>query len=204
MVPEIALTPQMIGRFRSSFGDQVAVFHSALSDGERLDEWKRVSRGLARVVVGTRSAVFAPLQHIGLILLDEEQESSYKSEQAPRYHAREVAQFRCAYHKALCVLSSATPCVETYYRAQTGRYQLFTLQERYGTAVLPKVTLVDMNLETQKGNRTGFSQVLQEKLRDNLQAGRQSILLLNRRGYHTFAACTHCGKWLRAPIAVSP
>lgn len=199
MVPEIALTPQMIGRFRSSFGDQVAVFHSALSDGERLDEWKRVSRGLARVVVGTRSAVFAPLQHIGLILLDEEQESSYKSEQAPRYHAREVAQFRCAYHKALCVLSSATPCVETYYRAQTGLYRFFTLQERYGTATLPKVTLVDMNQETQKGNRTGFSQVLQEKLQENLQAGRQSILLLNRRGYHTFAACTHCGEVVMCP-----
>ena len=199
MVPEISLTPQIVTRFRAAFGEQVAVFHSGLSDGERTDEWKRVRRGLAKVVVGTRSAVFAPLSDIGLILLDEEQESTYKSEQSPRYHAREVAQFRCKYHRALCVLVSATPSIETRYRAQKGYYGYSSLGERYGTAVLPKVTVVDMNGEALRGNRSAFSTVLQEKIAGNLQKGEQSILLLNRRGYHTFASCTACGEVVTCP-----
>lgn len=197
MVPEISLTPQTISLFRARYGSGVAVFHSGLSMGERLDEWKRVNRGEARVVVGTRSAVFAPFHELGLIIMDEEQEGTYKSESSPRYHAREAAKFRCAYHKALLVLSSATPSVESYCRALSGRYGLSVLPERYGPAKLPHVTVVDMNLEPEGGS--AYSAELAGALADNLKNGRQSILLLNRRGYHTFVSCRACGEVLTCP-----
>lgn len=199
MVPEISLTPQFVSLFSQRFGDKIAVFHSALSLGERLDEYKRVKRGLAKIVIGTRSAVFAPFKNIGLIIMDEEQEYSYKSESSPRYHARDIAKFRCAQNNALLVLSSATPSIETYFYAQSGRYSLNTLPNRYGTAVLPQVVTADMNLEIQNGNTTGFSEVLLKNIEYNLEHGRQSILLLNRRGHNTFVTCRTCGEPLTCP-----
>ena len=199
MVPEISLTPQFVAQFSRRFGDRIAVFHSALSLGERLDEYKRVKKGLAQIVIGTRSAVFAPFDDLGLIIMDEEQEYSYKSESAPRYHAREVAMFRCAQNDALLVLSSATPSVETFYYAKSGRYSLNTLDKRFGSAVLPEVVIADMNLEIQNGNTTGFSDVLLQNIEYNLEHGKQSILLLNRRGHNSFAACTQCGEPLTCP-----
>ncbi len=199
MVPEISLTPQFVALFTKRFGDKIAVFHSALSLGERLDEYKRVRQGKAQIVIGTRSAVFAPFEDVGLIIMDEEQEYSYKSESAPRYHAREVAMYRCAQCKGLLVLSSATPSVETFYYAQQGRYSLNVLKNRYGAATLPEVITADMNLETQNGNVSGFSNVLLEHIEQNLESGRQSILLLNRRGHHSFVTCTKCGDAVTCP-----
>ncbi len=199
MVPEIALTPQMVSLFKERFGDDVAVFHSGLSVGERYDEWKRVRRGNVRIAVGTRSAVFAPFEKISLIIMDEEQEYTYKSESTPRYHAGDVAKLRCAYHGALLVLASATPSVESFYLAQKGVYSLYMLAHRYGKANLPDVLTADMNIELSQGNRTGFSSVLLESLDENLQRGEQSILLLNRRGYHTFVTCKACRKVVTCP-----
>ena len=199
MVPEISLTPQFVSQFSKRFGEKIAVFHSALSLGERLDEYKRVKKGLAQIVIGTRSAVFAPFENVGLIIMDEEQEYSYKSESSPRYHAREISMFRCAQNNGLLVLSSATPSVETYYHALTGRYSLNTLTSRYGTAVLPEVITADMNLETQNGNTSGFSDVLLQNIEYNLEHGRQSILLLNRRGHNSFVTCSFCGEAVTCP-----
>ncbi len=193
MVPEIALTPQTIGIFHRRYGHKVAVFHSALSMGERLDEWKRVKNGEAIIAVGTRSAVFAPFRDVGLIVMDEEQEYTYKSESSPRYHARDVAKFRCAYHKGLLLLSSATPSLETYYNALEGRYQYNKLGDRYGNAKLPDVSVVDMNEELEAGNDSVISRPLYLALQENLEQGKQSILLLNRRGYNTFVSCRSCG-----------
>ncbi len=199
MVPEIALTPQLIMQFKARFGQEVAIFHSALSMGERLDEWKRVRKGKAKIAVGTRSAVFAPFEKIGLIIMDEEQESTYKSEQNPRFHAREVAKLRCAYHGALLVLSSATPSVESYYAAQSGKYTLCTLKNRYGNAVLPEVEVADMNEERAFGNNSNFSNALITALQKNLDCGEQSIILINRRGYNTAVACKTCGEAVTCP-----
>lgn len=199
MVPEISLTPQMLTLFQARYGKKVAVFHSALSLGERMDEWKRVKNGEACIAIGTRSAVFAPFQDIGLIILDEEQEYTYKSESNPRFHTRDVAKFRCQYHSGLLLLCSATPSLESYYAAQQGRYSLNTLTARYGNARLPKVTIADMNEELLEGNNSSYSMVLQERLKENLRLGRQSILLLNRRGYHTFVSCRACGEVLTCP-----
>ena len=199
MVPEIALTPQLIKIFTSRFGDNVAVFHSGLSIGERLDEYKRVSRGDAKIVLGTRSAVFAPLKNIGLIVMDEEQESSYKSEQTPRYNARDIAKFRCYKHNALLLLSSATPSVESFYMAEKGIYNLVKLTERYGKATLPQVSVVDMNEEQMKGNFSNYSTTLKELLSSNLIHKKQSIILLNRRGYNTFLSCRSCGQVVTCP-----
>ncbi|MBQ1453112.1 MAG: primosomal protein N', partial [Ruminococcus sp.] len=199
MVPEISLTPQFVAQFASRFGEKIAVFHSALSLGERLDAYKRVKKGLAQIVIGTRSAVFAPFEDLGLIIMDEEQEYSYKSESAPRYHAREIAMFRCSQNKGLLVLSSATPSVETYYYAKSGRYSLNTLTKRYGAAVLPDIITADMNNEIQSGNASGFSDVLLQNIEYNLEHGRQSILLLNRRGHNPFVTCTQCGEAVTCP-----
>ena len=199
MVPEISLTPQTIFLFHQRYGRDVAVFHSGLTLGERMDEWKRVRNGEALIAVGTRSAVFAPFDNLGLIILDEEQEYTYKSESSPRYHARDVAKFRCAYHKALLVLSSATPSIESYYLAQNGRYSFNMLSTRYGNAVLPEVTVVDMNAEMESGNNTILSSVLHQSLDENLKNGRQSIILLNRRGYNTFVSCKACGHVMTCP-----
>jgi len=191
MVPEISLTPQTLERFRARYGDRVAVFHSGLSLGQRLDEWKRVKRGEALIAIGTRSAVFAPFDDIGLIVMDEEQEYTYKSESTPRYHARSVARFRCAYHKAPLLLASATPSVESYYLAGAGSYHLEELTERYGEAKLPVVDVVDIS--EQKLADSMFSPKLMQALEYNLQNGYQSILLHNRRGFNTFVACRACG-----------
>ena len=199
MVPEIALTPQLIKIFTSRFGDSVAVFHSGLSIGERLDEYKRVSRGDAKIVLGTRSAVFAPLKNIGLIVMDEEQESSYKSEQTPRYNARDISKFRCYKHNALLLLSSATPSVESFYMAEKGIYNLVKLTERYGKATLPQVSVVDMNEEQMKGNFSNYSTTLKELISSNLIHKKQSIILLNRRGYNTFLSCRSCGQVVTCP-----
>jgi len=199
MVPEISLTPQTIFLFHQRYGRSVAVFHSGLTLAERLDEWKRVNNGEALIVVGTRSAVFAPFQNLGLVIMDEEQEYTYKSESSPRYHARDVAKYRCAYNKALLVLSSATPSVESYYHAKNNHYSFNILSNRYGEAQLPEVTVADMNLELEKGNDTILSSVLFNALNENLKSHRQSIVLLNRRGYNTFVSCKACGHVVTCP-----
>lgn len=200
MVPEISLTPQMMALFKGRYGDRVAIFHSALSMGERKDEYRRVRNGLAQIVVGTRSAVFAPFENIGLIVIDEEQEHTYKSESSPRYHARDVARFRAKWHNALLVLSSATPSIESYSFAQKGIYSLETLSERYGEAVLPDVSVIDMKEDRKRGNKHYISLELQERLQKNLDDGHQSILLINRRGYNTFVACDSCGSVITCPF----
>ena len=199
MVPEIALTPQMVAIFKGRFGDKVAVFHSGLSQAERLDEYKRVKDGLVSVVIGTRSAVFAPLENVGLIIIDEEQESSYKSDATPRYHAREVAKMRCAYHKCLLLLASATPSVESFFWARQQKYSVNILRKRYAGANLPEVSIVDMNKELEAGNCSAFSRELDDKLRENLERGKQSILLLNRRGYNTLVLCDACSQVVTCP-----
>ena len=199
MVPEIALTPQMISIFKSRFGEDVAVFHSALSMGERLDEWKRIRRGIARIAVGTRSAVFAPFENIGLIIIDEEQEYTYKSESSPRYHARDIAKLRCVEHNSLLLLSSATPSVETFYSAKSGLYSMQKLSSRYGNALLPQVVISDMNTEGIAAVSTGFGSTLTDALSENLEKGEQSILLLNRRGYNTFVTCRTCSTAVNCP-----
>ena len=194
LVPEIALTPQLLSIFVSHFGDDVAVLHSSLRAGERYDEWKRVRTGRARVVLGTRSAVFAPLQNLGLIVLDEEQEHSYKSENVPRYHARDVAKYRCAHSDALLLLGSATPSVETMFLAKQGIYHLFKLNKRYNEHSLPKVFITDMKRELRAGNASDISALLRMELEDNLSRGEQSILFLNRRGASRMLSCGECGQ----------
>lgn len=194
MVPEIALTPQTLGIFYSHFGDSVAVFHSALSAGERIDEWKRVKNGEAKIAIGTRSAVFAPFSDLGLIVMDEEQEHTYKSEMTPRYHARNVARFRCAHHNALLVLASATPSIETYTNAMNGRYGFVKLTERYGKAVLPDVVTVDVS-----DTKGAISNELYNALEECLDNNKQAILLMNRRGFNTFASCGACKTVLSCP-----
>lgn len=193
LVPEISLTPQMVTRFAARFGKQIAVLHSALSMGERADEYKRIKSGEARVVVGARSAIFAPLKNIGVIVIDEEHETSYKSENAPTYHAREVADFRAKQHGAVLVLSSATPSIESFYRAQHGIYKLLSLTHRPNEQVLPAVTVCDMREEIKSGNRSCLSLALQREIRKNKTDGQQTILFLNRRGFSTFVSCRSCG-----------
>lgn len=199
MVPEIALTPQLMEKFIAHFGRRVAVLHSSLSTGERCDEWKRVRSGDATVVVGTRSAVFAPARNLGAIILDEEQEPSYKSEQTPRYHARDVAKYRCVKENALLLLGSATPTVETMYQARTGHYQLFELSHRYNEQALPRVEIVDMKEELRRGSGGCISRTLQEELRQTMDRGEQAILFLNRRGANRMVTCGECGKTPTCP-----
>ena len=199
LVPEIALTPQMIETFSSHFGDEVAVLHSSLSVGERYDEWKRVKSGRARVVIGTRSAVFAPVPELGLIIIDEEQEETYKSENIPRYHARDVAKYRCAKANCLLLLGSATPDVVSMHAAKTGRYAFFELQSRYNERELPAVEIVDMKRELRRGNGGSISSLLREELQKNLERGEQSILFINRRGANRLISCGECGYVYRCP-----
>ena len=193
LVPEIALTPQLMGKFTARFGEQVAVLHSALGLGERYDEWKRIKSGSAPVVVGTRSAVFAPVSNLGLIVIDEEQEHTYKSESAPRYHARDVAKYRAAQAKALLLMGSATPSVESSYHVAQGRYHGFRLENRYNQMALPRVIVADMKENLKAGNGTNLSFQLQEELEKNINAGEQSILFLNRRGTSNLLLCGSCG-----------
>lgn len=199
LVPEIALTPQMIRIFSSYFGDDVAVLHSSLAVGERYDEWKRIKTGRARVVIGTRSAVFAPCSDLGLIIIDEEQEYTYKSENAPRYHARDAAKYRCASSNALLVLGSATPDVESRYRAEQGIYHFFTLRSRFNARQLPAVRIVDMRQELRDGNGSEISGVLLSELQENIRRGEQSILFLNRRGTASLVVCGECGHTYTCP-----
>ena len=199
LVPEIALTPQLLSLLVAHFGDQIAVLHSSLPAGERYDQWKRVRSGDARVVVGTRSAVFAPSTNLGLIILDEEQEHSYKSENSPRYAAKEVAIYRGVKENALVVLGSATPSVETMYRAKNGDYQLYTLQNRFGGRALPHVQMVDMREEIKNGNDLSFSYDLLDAIQETRKAGKQSILFLNRRGNSRALVCVECGEAPECP-----
>ena len=197
LVPEISLTPQMILRLKSQFGRRVAVQHSALNHTERLLQWQMIQDGGADIVVGTRSAVFSPLDHIGLIIIDEEQEHTYRSESAPRYSAHEMARQRAAENGALLLLASATPSTESFYAAQHGRTQLVRLTQRYGGNPLPKVQIVDMRAELASGNPREISLAMEDAIRRNLDAGKQTILLLNRRGYQTMAQCEDCREVLK-------
>lgn len=198
LIPEISLTPQTLGRFRRLFGETVAVMHSGLSLSVRSNEYKRIKSGMCRIVVGTRSAIFAPLDNIGLIIVDEEGERSYKSDSNPRYNAKDAAAQRCLYHNAVLLQASATPAIESYYNALRGRYRLFTMSERYCPEgmepSMPKAEIIDMT-----GSGRIFSQQLIDGIRENLSRGEQSILLLNRRGYHTFMSCRDCGEPLYCP-----
>lgn len=204
LIPEIGLTPQVLKRFRALFGERVAVIHSGLSLGQRLDEYKRIKRGDADIIIGTRSAVFAPADNIGLIIIDEEGERSYKSDSSPRYHAHDVAKQRCAYHGATLLLASATPSIESYYLAERGVYKLLEMKNRYNSASLPDVSIVDMNLERISGNPTEFSQQLIDEVNANLKRGEQSILLLNRRGFHTIISCVDCYQPIYCPNCSVP
>ena len=199
LVPEIALTPQLLSLLAAHFGQRVAVLHSSLSAGERYDQWKRVRSGDAQVIVGTRSAVFAPSSQLGLIILDEEQEHSYKSENAPRYSAREVAIWRGFKENALVLLGSATPTVETMYRAKQGEYALYTLKERYNGKKLPQVRIVDMREEVKLGNDLALSLPLLDAIRQTRQAGKQTVLFLNRRGNARALLCVDCGEAPECP-----
>ena len=204
LVPEIALTPQMMRRFSARFGSDVVMLHSALPLTERYDQWKRIRRGEVRVVLGTRSAVFAPLLDLGLIILDEEQEGSYQSENPPHYHARDIAQFRCAQHGALMLLGSATPTVETAYYAKHGRYQVFSLHKRYNDLPLPRVLIADMKDELRRGNDGTIGSALRAEIEKNLSRGEQSILFLNRRGSARMLLCGECGYVPQCPRCSVP
>lgn len=193
LVPEISLTPQMTDRFLGRFGDNVAILHSRLSAGERLDEWNRIKNNRARVVIGARSAVFAPIDNLGIIIVDEEHENTYKSEQSPHYDAVEVAKKRCQQYGALLLLASATPSVNDYYRALSGEYRLMKLTKRCNGGRLPRVFVADMRRELKNGNRSMLSELLKNEIQKNIESGEQTVLFLNRRGFSTFVSCRDCG-----------
>ncbi|MEG0614336.1 MAG: primosomal protein N' [Oscillospiraceae bacterium] len=204
LIPEIALTPQMVLKFENLFGETVAVIHSNLSLSQRLNEYKRIQSGQAKIVVGTRSAIFSPLDNIGIIIMDEEGERSYKSESSPRYHARDIARKRCATHNAVLLMASATPSIESYFYAVNNRYELFQLTERYAQVPLPYVEIVDMGSEVNNGNSSDFSDVLVDEINYNLENKEQTILLLNRRGYNTFVSCPQCREPIVCPKCSIP
>ncbi|PLT30117.1 primosomal protein N' [Peribacillus deserti] len=199
LVPEISLTPQMVQRFKGRFGNKVAVMHSGLSVGEKYDEWRKIQRKEVKVVVGARSAIFAPFENLGIIIIDEEHETSYKQEENPRYHARDVAVKRGQYHGCPVVLGSATPSLETFARAQKNVYTLLTLRNRLNSSILPKVDIVDMREELRGGNRSMFSKMLFEKLTERLEKKEQTVLFLNRRGHSSFVMCRDCGNVMNCP-----
>ncbi|MFD2670202.1 primosomal protein N' [Marinicrinis sediminis] len=199
LVPEISLTPQMVERFKGRFGDRVAVLHSRLSQGERYDEWRKLRQGQAQVVVGARSAIFAPLERLGLIIIDEEHESSYKQEETPRYHARDAALQRAKLEKAVVVLGSATPSLETYEAGLNGSLETMTLPNRVGARPLPRVHVIDMRHELKQGNRSMFSRPLHEAIVKRLERKEQMVLMLNRRGFSTFVMCRSCGYVAECP-----
>ena len=199
LVPEISLTPQIVRQFKARFGDQVALLHSALSDGERYDEWRRIEKGDAQVVVGARSAIFAPIKNLGVIIMDEEHETSYKQEDMPRYHARDVAQWRGQYHHCPVVLGSATPSLESRARAQKGVYQWLRLTKRINGKDLPHVQLVDMRQAGRYAPTTDISQELATEIQKKLALNEQVVLMLNRRGYSSFLMCRECGEVIKCP-----
>ena len=193
LVPEIALTPQAISVFCSYYGDRIALVHSSLSEGERYDAWRRMKRGEADICIGTRSAIFAPFKNIGLIVIDEEQEHTYKSDMTPKYHARDIARYRCAHENALLLLSSATPSVESYYKAEKGIYELLKLTERYNNQPLPQTIIHDMRTEATQGSTDLLGTVMRDSLKKTLDSKEQAILFVNRRGYNNFVSCPLCG-----------
>ena len=197
--PEISLTPQMTDRFLGRFGEKIAILHSVLSQGERRDEWMRIKNGEAKVVIGARSAIFAPLSDIGIIIVDEEHENTYKSEQSPRYDAREVAAERCRQHGAPLVLASATPDIQSYYKALKGEYKLIKMTKRYNNVCLPEVKIADMRKELAEGNRNMLSRTLRDEIARNLENKEQTVLFLNRRGFSTFVSCRDCGYVVSCP-----
>ncbi len=199
LVPEISLTPQTVNIFCKRYGERVAVIHSSLSRGERLDAWRRIKAGDVDLVIGTRSAIFAPLENIGLIVIDEEHEHTYKSESDPKYHARDIAAYRCGRAGALMLLASATPSLESFYKAEQGIYTLVTLRQRYGGVKLPKAVIVDMREELRLGNTSPLSQRLHDELKNVYENERQAILFLNRRGFSTQISCKECGEVLSCP-----
>lgn len=199
LVPEIALTPQMVLRFKRRFGDEVAVLHSGLSKGERYDEWQKIRDGKASVSVGARSSVFAPFKNLGMIIIDEEHESSYKQEDYPRYQARDIAQWRSQYHQCPLILGSATPSLETYARAEKGVYELLSLPNRVNQQALPEIEIVDMRTELSSGNRSMFSEQLRKSIQQRLDKNEQIMLFLNRRGYASFMLCRDCGHVPQCP-----
>lgn len=204
LVPEIALTPQLIAAFSNFFGGGAAVLHSALGIAERCDAWRAIRKGQIDVVVGTRSAVFAPLKNLSMIIIDEEQEYTYKSENSPRYHARDVAKFRCVQHGALLVLGSATPSLETAYSAKKGAYASFELRERFNKKAMPSVQMADLRAELRNGNDSTISTPLAEEIAKNLCTGEQTILFLNRRGFHRLVLCSDCGQNRQCPNCTVP
>ena len=199
LLPEIALTPQSVSVFKNYFGNQVAVIHSGLSTGERIDAFTAIKAGRIRIVVGTRSAVFAPVRDLGLLVIDEEQEHTYKSDQNPKYHARDVARFRCADSNAVLLLCSATPSLESYHKAVEGTYRLLTLTQRYGTATLPNVVITDIREDIQSGNTSPIGATLLAALRETLSRNEQAILFLNRRGYNHYVQCASCRTVITCP-----
>ncbi len=199
LVPEIALTPQTVSIFCTRYGERVAVIHSSLSQGERFDAWRRIKRGEVDLVIGTRSAIFAPISNLGLIVIDEEHEHTYKSESNPKYHARDVAAYRCGKNNALMLLASATPSLESFYKAKNGTYRLVPLRERYGGVKLPDAVIVDMREELRLGNLSPISQRLHSALKEGFENDKQAILFLNRRGYSTQISCKNCGEVLSCP-----
>jgi primosomal protein N' (replication factor Y) len=200
MVPEIALTPAAAAIFRAAFGDRVAIQHSGLSDGERYDQWQRIRRGDVDLVIGTRSSVFAPIANLGLIIVDEEHDGSYKQEESPRYHGRDVALVRARASGALAVLGSATPSLESYYNAGAGRYELVTLSRRVLDRPMAGVTVVDMRAEfASEGPDVILSAPLREGMTARLERGEQAIVLLNRRGFATVVFCRQCGETMECP-----
>ncbi len=193
LVPEIALTPQTVAIFRAHYGDRTVVIHSGLSRGERYDAWRKISRGDADVCIGTRSAVFAPFKNLGLIVIDEEHEHTYKSDMDPKYHARDIARYRCAKQNAVMLLSSATPSLECYLKAKEGKYTLVTLPERYGKSTLPETVITDMRKDARNGNTSPIGTELRARLSEVLQKKEQAILFINQRGYNRFLSCPLCG-----------
>ncbi|MBQ7821345.1 MAG: primosomal protein N' [Clostridia bacterium] len=199
LVPEISLTPQTVDLFCSFYGTRVAVLHSSLSPAERFDARRRIESGEVDVVIGTRSAVFAPLKNLGMIVLDEEQEHTYKSDMSPKYHTKDIARYRAAYHKALMLLSSATPSFESFYKAESSSYKLVRLTERYGEAKLPEVIVADRRLDSAEADMSVIGSVLSSEIQKNLDKNEQSILFVNRRGYNNFVSCVMCGEVISCP-----
>ena len=193
LVPEIALTPQMVERFKGRFGNDIAVFHSGLSDGERFDEWLRVKEGKVKLAVGARSAIFLPFKNLGLIVIDEEHEVSYKSDSDPKYDAREIAYLKCSIENCKLILGSATPSMESYYKASINQTELITIKNRADGAAMPEIEVVDMREELMNNNKSMFSRKLHEGIEECLKNNKQVILFLNRRGFSTFVSCRQCG-----------
>ncbi|MBR1724658.1 MAG: primosomal protein N', partial [Ruminococcus sp.] len=204
MVPEISLTPQMVKKFKLYFGDDIALIHSSLSLGQRTDEFKRIRSGKAKIVIGTRSAVFAPLKNIGIIIMDEEGERTYKSDSPPRYHARDVAIQRCGHNNSVLLLASATPSIESFYYAKQGRFHLFEMKDRYANATLPAVEIIYMQSEAHSSNNSVFSRRLADAIEDKLNKKEQVILLLNRRGFTTYVSCVDCRQPVSCPNCSLP